>query len=804
MNGSGTFRFHRFSEEEKRPYRYATDNKNFYNSNNFRSFQKIKTFQNKFPTNYLNNNRNVQSFQFTTKHSANIPRLYPKTFRATNNNNKNNINKLLYSDNNIVGLSDFPFKQIVNLNFESILSNGDLTQINKFLPQILYNNLSFSNNNHLSLVLQKFQTILRFLFSEQDKLLKNNNEIEDLFNNENSNMNKKIKQIEQEEYRSNNLLKMNQIQIGKLMKKINNYKNILISSGNEKYIPNKKLLYFIKKDGLFICQICRSKIFKTYEDIHAHFIKDHFSSFNDKNIIYNNNSNKVYFENQFNIFKNEIKNTLLDIKKEYDEDNNTNKKDIDIKIAQKNNNNIINNRYDTNRNPEHKSMSSNKLEIFKNFNLNSNNDINLYLDKLENEQKMHYAKLNDDLNQLKKDIFNEIKNIAISQPIPNNNKNIINITENNTNTNIIEPNNQNILRNNNNQNYLNNKIINSNDNLNNNNNINNINVINLKDKNNTKTNNFNIVNNNNNGTNNLKNSNFFFNNNNNFNNNQINNQEFNNNNKNNLNNKLASITEENSNINDSKVNKGEENKVTFTPGGNISLLASEIKINPYSQNKSGSNVNNENKPDKNEFIKLYNNRENEILFNQNNDLSDMCNHYPIIKINEHENLSDERIKNIENQYFNDIFNNVDEYNNIILKIINDNNNKGKNNPKFMEYYENIMKKNKLNEILEQFEGEKKQKEMEKMLEEEKKKKELEKQKEIEKQKELEKEKEEENKNDNKNLNFGYSNQIDIDEIINDKKSDKEEIKEKEKKINNDFDQLNISDKLDKKRLDDSI
>ena len=850
MNGSRTFRFHRFTEEEKKPYRYAatTTNNNFNNSNTYRNLQKIRTFQNKLPNIILNNNNiNTQSYQFTTKYSANIPKI-TKTFQLTNNNYNN---KLLYSDNNIVGLSNFPLKQLTNIDFESILYNGDLTQIDKFLPQMLYNNLSFSNNNHFTLVIKKFQTILRFLFSEQEQLLNNNNAIEDLFNNKNSNLNKKIKQIEQEDYRTKNLLNLNQKQIGRLIKKINNYKNILISSGNEKYIPNKKLLYYIRKDGLFTCQICRSKIFKSYEDIHAHFIKEHFSSYDNKNIIYNNNTNKKYFENQLNIFKNELKTTLLDIKKQYDEDDN--KKDDNIKIENKNNNNFYrtNNRYETNTNQGHKSMSSNKLANFNNFNLNSNNDINLYLEKLENEQKKHYTKLNDDLNQLKKDILNEIKNIAISQPISDNNKNIINIIEKKT---IISDNNNNNLKN-----IKDNNFLFQND-FNNNNNI--------KNQENDKNYNINIhINNNNNNDNNDINNNFD-NNINNINNNEDNNKnEFNDknkieenikksinisNNNDNINNDNNNINinlninqsdkqeinisnnkpkifttskynpqiviKEESGINESSIinnninnNNKDESKITYTPAGNPSLINnSKFNDNPYSIDKKmlstskiGDSINNNivtKPPDKNEFIELYNKRETETLFNQNNILSDISRHYPILK---NKKNSDETIEHLINEEENKYLNNknedsinVNEYTDIIVNIINENNNKGKNNSLFKKYYENIIQKNNLTDILEKMEENKKKKEMEKLEEEEKRKK-----------KEEEKRKKEENikESNKKNMNFGFSNQIDFGDILNDNASQKEnKDNENIKKTTGYNSDDSILDKIDKKGGDDFI
>lgn len=169
MNTSGTFRFHKFSEEEKRSNKYRTNNNNFYNSNTSRTFQKLKGYQNKFQNNLDNNINNIssQSYRIRTKYSAESPNRYLKTFQLTNNTFNNN---LLNSETR----ENFPYGKIISTNFEPIISHGDLTQIEKLLPQMLYNDLSFSKNNQLHLVLQKFQTILRFLFNEQEKL-KNNN-----------------------------------------------------------------------------------------------------------------------------------------------------------------------------------------------------------------------------------------------------------------------------------------------------------------------------------------------------------------------------------------------------------------------------------------------------------------------------------------------------------------------------------------------------------------------------------------------------------------------------------------------------
>ena len=436
MNVSGTFRFHKFLEEEKRPYTYSTNSKDYYNLNTTRNYQKSKTYQNVFPINLSNTNVNSQSYQFTTKYTGEMNNNYLKSLKTNNNTVEN----LLYSENN----KDYPFQRLINIEFDQIISHGDLSRIDNLLPQMLYNDLSFSNNNLFHLIINNFQNILRFLFNEQEQLINNNNIIENLFNNENSNLNKKLKEIKNDEYKSKKMLDTNQKEIASLIKKIKIYKNILISTGNEKLIPYKRLLNIKKKKGFYICQICPAKTFKNFEEIQKHYIKNHFNSFDNKANINIDNPIKKYFDNQFNNFKKEIKNTILKINKEYDEDyKNKNNKDI-IEISKVN---------ISKKNERNKTKSSTNLQIFKTFNLNDNNDINLYFDKLENEQKIQYTKLNDDLNKLKLDILNEIKNINLNQPIPNGINKGIKVEESikaEENVNEKTDRNQNIYKNNNN------------------------------------------------------------------------------------------------------------------------------------------------------------------------------------------------------------------------------------------------------------------------------------------------------------------------------------------------------------------
>ena len=790
MNVSGTFRFHKFLEEEKRPYTYSTNSKDYYNLNTTRNYQKSKTYQNVFPINLSNTNVNSQSYQFTTKYTGEMNNNYLKSLKTNNNTVEN----LLYSENN----KDYPFQRLINIEFDQIISHGDLSRIDNLLPQMLYNDLSFSNNNLFHLIINNFQNILRFLFNEQEQLINNNNIIENLFNNENSNLNKKLKEIKNDEYKSKKILDTNQKEIASLIKKIKIYKNILISTGNEKLIPYKRLLNIKKKKGFYICQICPAKTFKNFEEIQKHYIKNHFNSFDNKANINIDNPIKKYFDNQFNNFKKEIKNTILKINKEYDEDyKNKNNKDI-IEISKVN---------ISKKNERNKTKSSTNLQIFKTFNLNDNNDINLYFDKLENEQKFQYTKLNDDLNKLKLDILNEIKNINLNQPIPNGINKGIKVEESikaEENVNEKTDRNQNIYKNNNN--YImkvENNIIDSDKEKSTNIKYNNDNVI--LDNNNINKNLDDNVDNNNNEHKNIKENFDYFNN---LNNNEyINNiNNINNNDKNcfmeeknikgkkdyNINydlknDKIKDIIndKEKKYINESKkiLEESERNDITTNKDDNkytYNLIQDNQSIIKSSYNKVYESINKKEmirNPDKNKFIDSFIKRDKETLFKDNNEISkEIIKKYEIFEYDNNEIINkkmekktNEKIEEKESKYYqrkNINFCDIDEIKNILINITEENNNKEKENEIYMKYYKNIMKKFDLYDILEN-------------MKEEMKEREIEKEKEREKRKEIEREKEEENKIDeklNNNYNFEDSNQIDYDDIINNDKKIKKSIR----------------------------
>ena len=409
MNTLSNFQFHKFN---------INSPKNFFNSYEFTKRQKSKTN----PKGFFNNN-SIDINNLNDNRYNNI--IATPTFLSQQIPPKNNMNKL-----HKLSQDKFPSKKITNSDFESILKFGDSNKIDELLPHMIYNDLSFAKNNHLRLVLNKFQNLLKYLFSQQQNLLNKNNKIETMFNNKNSNMYKKIKQLENEEYKMDNLYKSNKKTIEKLQEKIKNYKNILISSGKGNLIP-KNFSKNYNKNGIFHCQICLGRKFNTNEDLQEHYIKEHYNIPN-KELNINNNNNgksdltKSYLNKKLSIFKNELQDMIL---KKFQQNNNgqNNLSNIKLKSQYNNNNNMT--------------MS--------NFNLlqsdDENKNINDYLDRLEYEQKEQYAQLSNKISQMKNEVFNQLKNLKINSQVINNNNinknqeqsNInININKNNANSQI--------------------------------------------------------------------------------------------------------------------------------------------------------------------------------------------------------------------------------------------------------------------------------------------------------------------------------------------------------------------------------
>lgn len=751
MNSLSNFQFHKFNINTQR---------NFFNSYDFNNRQKSKTN----PNGFFNNNIIKKNTLNNTRYNNMIP-----TFLSQQIPPKNNMNKL-----HKLSQDKFPNKEIITSDFESILKFGDSNKIDQLLPHMIYNDLSFAKNNHLKLVLGKFQHLLKYLFSQQQNLLNKNNKIETMFNNENSNMNKKIRQIENEEYKMNNLYKTNKKTIEKLNENIKKYKNILISSGKGNLIP-KNYGKVINKNGVYHCQICLNKKFNNNEDLQEHYIKEHYNAVNKELNMKNNNNKgkndltKSYLNKKLSVFKNEVQDMIL---KQFQQNNNNlnNIKDIKLNSQYNKNNNDI-------------KMS--------NFNLlpndDENKDINDYLDRLEYEQKEQYAQLNNKIIQMKNEVFNQIKNLKIDSPPNitdiNQNKNQEqennNINKNNENSqinknifrdineektptgddnnnnnkktefnnsqsdkNIPESNNTNISNINNNNSENNNINNNNNDNninINNNNIENKININNnerrdeilnpfiRKDSNRQENNEFindnkiinspipkieeedrkdNQINTNNDNQLNIENSQSRRNNNMIYStkyidqNNII--EEVSGRKESTMNNLTQNDLSNNQNISNEKearffTNTGESVKENSQIGPNLKLFNKNISQISFVQEPIA----------KEEFINKIKERDENVLLDKNKNMAEIENNYGVINFkNENvlEQKEDKLIKEQEKKYLKDENvnnNNLDEidYDKIIKTIMKDTKEKMANDYKFKEFFDNLIQKNDLSDLL---------------------------------------------------------------------------------------------------------
>ena len=737
MNSLSNFQFHKFNINTQR---------NFFNSYDFNNRQKSKTN----PNGFFNNNIIEKNTLNNTRYNNMIP-----TFLSQQIPPKNNMNKL-----HKLSQDKFPNKEIITSDFESILKFGDSNKIDQLLPHMIYNDLSFAKNNHLKLVLGKFQHLLKYLFSQQQNLLNKNNKIETMFNNENSNMNKKIRQIENEEYKMNNLYKTNKKTIEKLNENIKKYKNILISSGKGNLIP-KNYSKVINKNGVYHCQICLNKKFNNNEDLQEHYIKEHYNAVNKELNMKNNNNKgkndltKSYLNKKLSVFKNEVQDMIL-------------------KQFQQNNNNLNNN---------------NDIKM-SNFNLlpndDENKDINDYLDRLEFEQKEQYAQLNNKIIQMKNEVFNQIKNLKIDSPpnITDINQNKIqeqennNINKNNENSQI----NKNIFRdineektptgddnNNNKKTEFNNSQSDKNIPESNNTNISNINNNNSENNNINNNNNDNNININNNNIENKINinnnerrdeilnpfirkdsnrqeNNEFINDNkiinspipkieeedrkdNQINTNNDNQLNIENNQSRRNNNMIYStkyidqnnIIEEVSGRKESTMNNLTQNDLSnnqnisnekearfFTNTGESVKENSQIGPNLKLFNKNISQISFVQEPiAKEEFINKIKERDENVLLDKNKNMAEIENNYGVINFrNENvlEQKEDKLIKEQEKKYLKDENvnnNNLDEidYDKIIKTIMKDTKEKMANDYKFKEFFDNLIQKNDLSDLL---------------------------------------------------------------------------------------------------------
>ena len=177
----------------------------------------------------------------------------------------------------------------------------------------------------------------------------------------------------------------------------------------------------------------------------------------------------------------------------------------------------------------------------------------------------------------------------------------------------------------------------------------------------------------------------------------------------------SKIIEEESGRRDSTVNNITQNNNTNTPNATLdnkdkmyTNTGDSVNENPLlkiSQAINEAKVSNvQNQIDKDNFINKIKERDDNLLLNKDKNILDIENNYDVIKlknISEFGGGEDNLIKEHQDKYFNEDNQNLekDDYENIIRNIIKDNNEKFGHDKKYREFYNNLIKKNELSDLL---------------------------------------------------------------------------------------------------------
>ena len=641
MNFSSNFNFHSFSK--------LYPNNNQYM--NLRYFQKTPNnnliINNPYSLEEISKSEDKNYFNSLTKEQLNSLKLYK--FNPIKTNKENEL-----EEENIDKTSFIPTKELLKIDFEKMVKNNDNDSIKKYLPQMMfekYNTKDLPNpkNNKLKTLLIKYQESLRYLFGLEKKMNKFNSLLDQhakkVINEELNNYGK--------EKEVNKQLEENDKKINKLFKKIDKYKNIINFANKNKKRSLASFVLIIKdNDNNFYCDLCPNEIFESYKEVQIHSLSkhEHILKLRKKNYEINNNLTSSY-----NIEQKYLDNKMKDIQEEFDTFIQT------MNMNKENENNF-------------KNKNDNYLENDENFDIDINKQINdndlIILEKkiniLEENQSKNQEMLLKNLDDFKKEIFTQIKNLQNNQSLffeeEKNNKNIKNEIGKNLNDIKIE-NDKNLINNNNTSMNNKNNITNKND-------ITDNNIFQLGEKYQENTSilesynyNFNKDENDisNNNINQMKNKNNIF------------------------------IPPKENNFNTNKepnLNNKDKNK---------------INIEKVNQPNFEMNPNNKLEQDLNNFAKKYYEREKNILFTQKINQPDFDENYKILNENKISENTEIKKENEFIEKLNDKYNLNKEdlsksgYNNVINEIINKNENV--QNENYKAYFNNIISFLELNKDL---------------------------------------------------------------------------------------------------------
>ena len=637
MNFSSNFNFHSFSK-------LYPNNNQFMN---LRYFQKTPNnnliINNPYSTEEIYNSEDKDYFNSLTKKQLNSLKLYKF--------NPIKISKEKDEEENIDKSSFIPTKDLLKIDFEKMVKNNDNASIKKYLPQMMFEKFNTKDlpnpeNSKLKPLLVKYQESLRYLSNLEKKMNKFNSLLDQhakkVINEELSNYG--------QEKSVNKKLEENDKKINKLFKKIDKYKNIINFANKNKKRSLASFVLIIKdSDNNFYCDLCPNEIFESYKAVQIHALSrhEHILKLRKKNYEINNNLTSSY-----NIEQKYLDTRMKNIQEEFDtliENINTNKE----------NENIFKNKND-----------NNNLENEENFDINTNQQISdndlIILEKkiniLEENQTKNQEMLLENLNNLKKEIFTQLKNLQ------NNPSLFYEEEKNNNNIKNDQTKDINIIKKENDKNIINNLPINNKNNTTNKNDITDNNIFELGEKYQENTSilesyNYNF----NKDENDVNNNNF----------NPIKNK-----------NPIFNLQKEENYHEEANLNKIDNNK--YIPDKN------KNKINIEKVNQPNFEVNPDNKldPNVNNFAKKFYEREKNVLFTQKINQPDFSENYKILyekKISENTEIKKEEnlIEKIKDEYnLNKEGLTKSGYNNVINEIINKNENV--QNENYKAYFNNII------------------------------------------------------------------------------------------------------------------
>lgn len=386
-----SYKFYRFNEANEHP--------DYFSSQSFRT---------NFSQSYQNMNGSYNS-NLKASNMYNLNQFDNKNFSANLSNRKYDSSE------------PFPFKEIISLDFEKIIMAGKISLIEKYFPKMRFQKFKSSANPNLALLLSSFQNLLNYLFSLHDKVISANNQIETLINDKNSDLNKKKTKIENKiEDRKDEILS-NSYKVKSLQNKIKNYKTVLYSTGNQNLIPNDFAPLDIHDDnGIFYCEICPNKKFRSYEKVHAHYVKNHLNLDQMKYQSQRNfNFEKYYFESKLNFIKDELKSTLININTDRKDDFD-NKKFEDLKAHFTNLIQMYNDANNLKQIPFIKQQGSTNTSIkLKHSNTyeEQNDQINSLLKSIKSNQDEQFQKFQNDFEDFKDEVLRQLVNISQGKSI---------------------------------------------------------------------------------------------------------------------------------------------------------------------------------------------------------------------------------------------------------------------------------------------------------------------------------------------------------------------------------------------------